>query len=47
MKKDIVTMDKKDYLKEHAKLIKLLNAAGKEGVAQQKEIKKYLRGVKK
>lgn len=47
MKKQTVVMNKKDYLMEHAKLIKMLTAVGKEGVAQKKEIQKYLKGVKK
>lgn len=46
-KSDIVTMSRKDYLMEHAKLIKLLTAVGKEGQVQKKEIQKYLKGVKK
>lgn len=46
-KADIVTMKRKDYLMEHAKLIKLLTAVGKEGVAQKKEIQKYMKSVKK
>jgi hypothetical protein len=42
-KKKVVKMDKKTYVKEHKKLIKLLESAGKEGKAQKKELKKQLR----
>jgi hypothetical protein len=42
-----VVMDKKTYVKEHKKLIKLLESAGKEGEAQKKELKKELEGTGK
>jgi len=38
-----VVMDKKAYVKEHKKLIKLLEKAGKEGEEQKKELKKELK----
>lgn len=39
-----VCMDKKVYVKEHKKLINLLEKAGKEGKAQKKELKDELKG---
>ena len=42
-KKEVVKMDKKDYVKEHKRLIKLLEDAGKEGKAQKKELKKEMK----
>jgi hypothetical protein len=39
-----VCMDKKDYVKEHKKLIRLLDKAGKEGQAQRKELEGELKG---
>jgi hypothetical protein len=41
-----VCMDKKVYVKEHKKLINLLDEAGKEGKAQQKELDNELKGGK-
>ena len=43
-----VVMDKKAYVKEHKKLIKLLEKAGKEGKKQKKELEKELKigGIK-
>jgi hypothetical protein len=41
-----VCMDKKAYVKEHKKLIKLLDKAGKEGKEQKKELEKELKGGK-
>jgi len=38
-----VCMDKKAYVKEHKKLIKLLDKAGKEGQEQKKELEKELK----
>jgi len=43
MKGDKVVMNKKDYVKEHHDLIKLLNRAGAEGKKQMEELKKMLR----
>lgn len=40
-----VCMDKKDYVKEHKKLIKLLDKAGKEGKEQRKELKSKVGGA--
>lgn len=39
-----VCMDKKVYVKEHKKLIKLLEKAGEEGKAQKKELEDELKG---
>jgi len=39
-----VCMDKKVYVKEHKKLIKILEKAGEEGKAQKKELKDELKG---
>lgn len=41
-----VCMDKKDYVKEHKKIIKLLDKAGKEGEEQKKELEKELKNNK-
>jgi hypothetical protein len=41
-----VCMDKKVYVKEHKKLISLLDKAGKEGQAQRKELNNELKGGK-
>ena len=37
-KKDIVSMPKKEYIKEHKRLIKVLQDAGKEGERQKQEV---------
>jgi hypothetical protein len=37
-KKDVVSMPKKEYLKEHKRLIKVLENAGKEGERQKQEV---------
>jgi len=37
-KKDVVSMPKKEYLKEHKRLIKVLDDAGKEGQRQKQEV---------
>ena len=37
-KKDVVSMPKKEYLKEHKRLIKVLENAGKEGQRQKQEV---------
>jgi len=41
-----VCMDKKVYVEEHRKLIKLLDKAGKEGKEQRKELKSKVGGMK-
>jgi hypothetical protein len=41
-----VCMDEKAYIKEHKKLIKLLEQAGKEGKEQKKELKNQIGGLK-
>lgn len=41
-----VCMDKKVYVKEHKKIIKLLDKAGEEGKAQKKELESELKGGK-
>ena len=42
-----VVMDRKDYLGEHKRLIKLLMKSGKEGKEQMMEIEKYKKSLRK